>query len=564
MSTTVAGSKPLASGNPAVAPPTPQEIQRKLSLCAPPTASKRRASLSKSPTVPSALSGTESDSDVSTFSPPTANAPFVPDSSTINSAITQQSAIHHPQPVMQSPQLSVIAEKVASGEETDDDEDDDWRPAEDRSVLEAEALEDETVAKAGYLSKKGERRKTWKKRWFVLRQTQLSYYKSHKEYQLLRLLPISEIHCVTPVTLKRHAHAFGLVTPSRTYYCQASSPQEVDDWVKALNEARSRLKDPASPASPTTTGPVTAAASPTPAINVTSPKTPVTVAQNPPSSPIYHQATSSDSEDPDAPPISPLTVTFGTSPVQNAAGDADRKKPILQGYLMKCGSKRRNWRKRWFVLTQDRLIYAKSHMDVGKPAGRSVKEIPLDKILDAIECKAPKAGHFLGRHTAESKSADNAASGGVAPGPQTHSPSTSPAHGNIAESSALPQFASTFKIVTPKRSLILCAPSEEEEIKWLSAVRALIARRTGIIDAGQYASTSQPSASIASTTGQGHASSSKRNTVTSRREASGGSNSGSPPERHVEIVSPPVTLPQKELPSLMTAAASVPLASTSS
>lgn len=34
-----------------------------------------------------------------------------------------------------------------------------------------------------------------------------------------------------------------------------------------------------------------------------------------------------------------------------------------------------------------------------------------------------------------------------------------------------------FKIITPKKSFMLCAPSEEEEIKWLSAVRALIARR---------------------------------------------------------------------------------------
>lgn len=37
----------------------------------------------------------------------------------------------------------------------------------------------------------------------------------------------------------------------------------------------------------------------------------------------------------------------------------------------------------------------------------------------------------------------------------------------------------TFKVVTTKRMLLLCAPSEEEEIKWLSAVRALIARRSG-------------------------------------------------------------------------------------
>ena len=37
----------------------------------------------------------------------------------------------------------------------------------------------------------------------------------------------------------------------------------------------------------------------------------------------------------------------------------------------------------------------------------------------------------------------------------------------------------TFKIITTKKTFLLCAPSEEEEIKWLGAVRALIARRTG-------------------------------------------------------------------------------------
>ena len=37
----------------------------------------------------------------------------------------------------------------------------------------------------------------------------------------------------------------------------------------------------------------------------------------------------------------------------------------------------------------------------------------------------------------------------------------------------------TFKVVTTKRTLLLCAPSEEEEIKWLSAIRALLARRSG-------------------------------------------------------------------------------------
>ena len=41
-----------------------------------------------------------------------------------------------------------------------------------------------------------------------------------------------------------------------------------------------------------------------------------------------------------------------------------------------------------------------------------------------------------------------------------------------------PENAHTFKIVTTKRTLLLCAPGEEDEIKWLGAIRALIARRT--------------------------------------------------------------------------------------
>ena len=49
-------------------------------------------------------------------------------------------------------------------------------------------------------------------------------------------------------------------------------------------------------------------------------------------------------------------------------------------------------------------------------------------------------------------------------------PSTSPTSGNGDKEHI-------FKIITPKKSFMLCAPSEEEEIKWLSAVRALIARR---------------------------------------------------------------------------------------
>lgn len=41
-------------------------------------------------------------------------------------------------------------------------------------------MSDNVPIKAGYLRKKGERRKAWKKRWFVLRRGQLALYKNEK------------------------------------------------------------------------------------------------------------------------------------------------------------------------------------------------------------------------------------------------------------------------------------------------------------------------------------------------------------------------------------------------
>lgn len=48
-------------------------------------------------------------------------------------------------------------------------------------------------------------------------------------------------------------------------------------------------------------------------------------------------------------------------PVGTLKGHLNPERIVLSGYLMKQG-KRKNWRKRWFVLTSDKLLYARSHM----------------------------------------------------------------------------------------------------------------------------------------------------------------------------------------------------------
>ncbi|KAF9223694.1 PH-domain-containing protein [Gyrodon lividus] len=423
----------------AAAPPSPQEIQRKLSV-------HSTAKPKKSPPISQAhVSGTESDSD-SVLSPDLL-------SPTHSQSLGSSGALM-PGSGSQPPLSSIAERRSGSGEESEEDdeeEEDPWRTA-DKSQRTQDSI-DEGVIKSGYLWKKGERRKTWKKRWFVLRPAHLAYYKTSAEYQLLRLLNLADVHSCTQVVLKKHSYTFGVVTSVRTFYLQAPSPEEVQQWVVAIQDARGTLMMTSTQNS-LTTPPI-----PIPAAQTSSRRAIVT--PSPPSHPSHAQnITSSDSED-----VSPSAQrTYSTSsqnrPViassptqlQGAPRDSTAK-VVLSGYLMKCGSKRHNWRKRWFVLYSEKLVYSGSHMD-----RKTHRQFSVSEILDALE---------FDMHTHKHNA-------GVPPPALSTQPSPS-----SAENRKSAHGPYTFKIVTTKRTLVLCAPSEEEEIKWLSAVRALIARRTG-------------------------------------------------------------------------------------
>ncbi|KAG6862509.1 hypothetical protein C0995_000057 [Termitomyces sp. Mi166 len=412
------------------APPSPQEIHRKLSV----HSVARSAKLSTD----APISSTESDSD-SILTP-----------SLMTSSAQGISSSFHTGSSM--PPLSSIAERRSgSGEDSEEEEEDGWKSADVRG--QRQNLE-EGVIKSGYLWKKGERRKTWKKRWFVLRPAHLAYYKSSAEYQLLRLLELSDVHSCTPVTLKRHENTFGLVSPIRTFYLQAQTPGEVQEWVQAIEDARLALTGTSTQNSAST--PI---AIPTPTRRSPSNLVPPIIPSPPTNNARAYNVTSSDSEESSSvqrvfsvspqdrqhqhPPLSP-------SKPQGAIPKDPPSKIVLSGYLMKCGSKRRNWRKRWFVLSGEKLVYSGSHMDT-----RPHRQFPLSQILDALE--------FDLRPNRNSATLS--------------SPMGSPSPSSEADA---PQDPHTFKIVTTKRTLLLCAPSEEDEIKWLGTIRALIARRSGV------------------------------------------------------------------------------------
>jgi hypothetical protein len=340
-----------------------------------------------------------------------------------------------------NPPLTSIAERSSNSDEDTDDDDavrGGWKTADVQAKPRGSI--DESVIKAGYLWKKGERRKTWKKRWFVLRPAHIAYYKSSAEYKLLRLLELSDVHSCTQVNLKRHENTFGLISPIRTFYLQAASPQEVQNWVTVIEDAKHTLL---------ATSTVNSVSTPISIPHASGSRGPFP----PSSSPLAHTfspptVTSSDSED-------AISTVQRTQPATSSSKQGspsltpfkspkDPTKVILSGYLMKCGSKRRNWRKRWFVLNSENLVYSGSHMDT-KPH----RQFPFNDILDTLEydLQSPQRQYS-----------------GSASSPQGYQADDDKTH--------------TFKIVTTKRTLLLCAPSEDDEIKWMGAIRALMARRT--------------------------------------------------------------------------------------
>ncbi|KAJ3034738.1 hypothetical protein HK097_004410, partial [Rhizophlyctis rosea] len=103
-----------------------------------------------------------------------------------------------------------------------------------------EELKKEHPILSGYLKKKGLKRRTWKKRWFVLRPTRLCYYKNDKEYELLAIVNLPDVHAVAEVELKKRLNVFGVVTKQRTYYMQANNEEEMKAWVEGIQEARKK------------------------------------------------------------------------------------------------------------------------------------------------------------------------------------------------------------------------------------------------------------------------------------------------------------------------------------
>ncbi|CAG8794306.1 7440_t:CDS:2 [Dentiscutata erythropus] len=302
-----------------------------------------------------------------------------------------------------------------------------------------ETLQHETLVKAGYLAKRQERRKVgnknWKKRWFVLRSTKLAYYKSEKEYELLKILDLNDIHAVAEVKVKNRSNVFGIVTPKRTFYVQAerkktkrltiqlkskiSAPVLDKQTIKTSVKETSAIDIPNSQVQTTEHG--EGGNSYVSVSSFTSGGSIPNVSSQP-SSPVAANFVPErkDSSDPTA-----SSEEEEGGPVDVTGENNNDGREIQKGYLYKLDRYKATWKKRWFVLDNEKLAYYKDPKD-----HRPHLNLNLSDILDAIETDS--------------------------------SPYKSRQH--------------CFKIITPKRTYICSAPDETSLVTWLAALQVALTK----------------------------------------------------------------------------------------
>ncbi|XP_056364844.1 pleckstrin homology domain-containing family A member 2 [Oenanthe melanoleuca] len=103
------------------------------------------------------------------------------------------------------------------------------------------------VLKSGFCVKQGNVRKSWKRRFFVLDEFSISYYKCEQDKEPLRSILLKDV-CKTHECLVKSGdllmrdNLFEIITSSRTFYIQADSPEDMHSWIRAITAAVQALK----------------------------------------------------------------------------------------------------------------------------------------------------------------------------------------------------------------------------------------------------------------------------------------------------------------------------------
>lgn len=97
-----------------------------------------------------------------------------------------------------------------------------------------------TPDKQGYLTKQGGLVRSWKKRWFILKNNYLYYFKSPNHLGDTKgAVSLEEVVAQRAQFPGKTDHGFTIRTPDRLYNIYADSEQDANEWVTAINKAAS-------------------------------------------------------------------------------------------------------------------------------------------------------------------------------------------------------------------------------------------------------------------------------------------------------------------------------------
>ncbi|CAD0114051.1 unnamed protein product [Aureobasidium uvarum] len=103
------------------------------------------------------------------------------------------------------------------------------------------SFEFDRIIKAGQVSKRTRKIKSWKSIYIVLRPNLLSIYRDKTESNLRHQITLSDLTAIARQKdpKGKAKHVFALFSPSRNYHLEAASDQDAQDWVQLIRrEAR--------------------------------------------------------------------------------------------------------------------------------------------------------------------------------------------------------------------------------------------------------------------------------------------------------------------------------------
>ncbi|XP_067311508.1 pleckstrin homology domain-containing family H member 1 [Pseudorasbora parva] len=101
------------------------------------------------------------------------------------------------------------------------------------SSYSCESVGQETLEKTGYLLKMASQVKAWKRRWFILRNGEILYYKSPSDV-IRKPQGQMELNSSCHIARGEGAQTFQLITEKKTFYLAADSPNILEDWIRVL------------------------------------------------------------------------------------------------------------------------------------------------------------------------------------------------------------------------------------------------------------------------------------------------------------------------------------------